>query len=82
MLERDAREARGGTIQSIYNLQEKALSQPIIFNDIDEIASMDENPLVITLSVGSCDVCRILIDIKSFVNLLFLLRILYIGTIS
>lgn len=30
-----------------------------------------EDPLVVTLIVGSCDICHILVDTRSFVDLLF-----------
>lgn len=36
---------------------------PIMFNEEDEETCPYEDQLVVTLRVGSCDVCHILVDI-------------------
>lgn len=47
---------------SEYNLQRKCSATLIMFEEEDEVTCPHEDPLVVTLRVGSCDVCRILVD--------------------
>lgn len=56
----------------VYNIHEGLPYTSIIFTSSDETSSPHKDPLVVTLQVGSCNVCRILVDIKSLVNLFFL----------
>lgn len=43
-----------------------------MFNKEDEVISLHEDPLVVTLRFGSSDVCHKLVDTRSSVDLLFL----------
>lgn len=52
---------------------------PIIFGEGEGVTCTCEDPLVITLRVGYYHVCHILIDIRNFVNLLFLSTIQALG---
>lgn len=47
----------------------------IIFNEKGDTSSHHEEPLVITLRIGSYDVCRIMVEKRSLVGLLFLFTV-------
>lgn len=57
----------------VYNLHEGSPSSSIIFTINDETSSAYKDSLVITLWVGSYDVCMIFVDTGSSVDLIFLI---------
>lgn len=67
---RYTREARSEIDTSEYNLYRKIAITPIMFNKYDEVNYLYEDPLVLTLGVGPCEIFCILVDTRCSINLL------------
>lgn len=63
----------------IYTLEKVRSPVEIVFTKKDETSSHHKDPLVITLRRGSYDVYRIIVDIRSSMDLLFMFIVKALG---
>lgn len=63
----------------MYNLCRKDVIIPMRFHEEDEVNCLHEDLLVVTSRVRTCDVCHILVDTWSSIDLLYLFMLHTLG---